>query len=130
MLLSIFISLLIALFAFDRSGNAHFAMARQLARFAPAPELPSIMKAEMILTAVFFLYLPFTHMTHFVGKFFTYHKVRWEDHPNIRGSKIEKAVAEYLGYKLSWSAPHIKAGTSWAEAVSGDSNDSEKGKKS
>ncbi|HPI32184.1 MAG TPA: hypothetical protein PLR32_02635, partial [candidate division Zixibacteria bacterium] len=46
-----------------------------------------------------------THMTHFVGKYFTYHKVRWEDHPNIRGSRIEAAVAKALGYPLTWSAP-------------------------
>ena len=55
-------------------------------------------------------------MTHMFGKYFTYHTVRWEDHPNMRGSKIEKAVIEALGHPLTWAAPHIKKGT-WAEAA-------------
>jgi hypothetical protein len=56
-------------------------------------------------------------MTHFVGKYFTYHKVRWEDHPNIRGGKIEEAITKALGYRISWSAAHIKPGTTWAQAA-------------
>ena len=71
---------------------------------------------HMALAAAFLIYLPFTHMTHFVGKYFTYHKVRWEDPPNIRGSKLEKRINEALGYRIDWAAPHIKKGT-WAEAA-------------
>jgi len=71
---------------------------------------------HMMLAAAFLIYLPFTHMTHFVGKYFTYHKVRWEDHPNLKGSKLEKRINEALGYRINWSAPHIKEGT-WAEAA-------------
>jgi nitrate reductase gamma subunit len=73
--------------------------------------------AHMVLAAAFLIYLPFTHMTHFVGKYFTYHKVRWEDNPNIRGSELEKRITEALGYKINWSAPHIKSGGTWAEAA-------------
>jgi nitrate reductase gamma subunit len=72
---------------------------------------------HMALAAAFLIYLPFTHMTHFVGKYFTYHKVRWEDHPNIKGSDLEKRVNEALGYRINWSAPHIKTGGTWAEAA-------------
>ncbi|UCH84772.1 MAG: respiratory nitrate reductase subunit gamma [Candidatus Latescibacterota bacterium] len=71
---------------------------------------------HMILAAAFLIYLPFTHMTHFVGKYFTYHKVRWEDEANVKGSKLEKRITEALGYRINWSAPHIKKGT-WAEAA-------------
>lgn len=71
---------------------------------------------HMVLAAAFLIYLPFTHMTHFVGKYFTYHKVRWEDHPNLRGSDLEKRITEALGYRINWSAPHIK-GKTWAEAA-------------
>ncbi len=61
--------------------------------------------------------MPFTHMTHVVGKYFTYHKVRWADEPNIRGSEIEKSVESVLGSKITWSAPHIKSGGTWADAA-------------
>lgn len=71
---------------------------------------------HMVLAAAFLIYLPFTHMTHFVGKYFTYHKVRWEDQPNLRGSDLEKRITEALGYRINWSAPHIK-GKTWAEAA-------------
>lgn len=54
-------------------------------------------------------YIPFTHMAHMFMKYFTYHKVRWEDTPNLRGSKIEGAVQANLVYKPTWSAPHIGA---------------------
>lgn len=72
---------------------------------------------HMVLAAAFLIYMPFTHMTHFVGKYFTYHKVRWEDHPNLRGSDLEGRVNEALGYRINWSAPHIKSGGTWAEAA-------------
>jgi nitrate reductase gamma subunit len=92
-----------------------------LITFSPTGSLPAITVVNMALAAVFLLWLPATHMTHFAGKYFTYHKVRWEDHPNIRGSKLEAAITEALGYKIDWSAPHIKKGGTWAEAAT--SND-------
>ena len=72
---------------------------------------------HMILAAAFLIYIPFTHMTHFVGKYFTYHKVRWEDHPNIRGSKLEKtdSGSARLPDQLV-GATHQDGGT-WAEAA-------------
>lgn len=62
-------------------------------------------------------YLPITHMAHMFMKFFTYHKIRWEDAPNLRGSKIEAAVQANLSQKPTWSAPHIGANgkKTWAE---------------
>lgn len=91
--------------------------------FHGAPAMPGAVATLLVLTAVFFLYMPFTHMTHVVGKYFTYHKVRWSDQPNLKGSKIEKAVAEALGYKIEWSAPHIKSGGTWAEAATATEED-------
>lgn len=93
------------------------AFAAGLIRFQPVPALEPVAWVHYLLAAVFLLWLPFTHMTHFVGKYFTYHKVRWEDHPNIRGSRLERAVVDALGYRIDWAAPHIKTGGSWAEAA-------------
>jgi len=73
--------------------------------------------AGIVLSAVLIAYIPFTHMSHFIAKYFSYHRVRWDDHVNARGGTIERQVAEYLQYRPSWSAPHVGADghKTWAE---------------
>lgn len=85
-------------------------------RFDAAEPLSLAVGFQLWILAFIFVYMPFTHMTHFVSKYFTYHKVRWEDEPNIRGSHIEKAVQKALGFNISWEASHIK-GSTWAQAA-------------
>ena len=53
-------------------------------------------------------YIPMTHMSHFVGKYFAYHSIRWADDPNLPGGKDEEIIHEMLNQPVSWSAPHIK----------------------
>lgn len=91
--------------------------AAELMAFAPVSSLPAVAATHYILAGAFLLWLPFTHMTHFVGKYFTYHKIRWEDEPNKKASTLEAAVVKALGYRIIWSAPHIRSGGSWAEAA-------------
>ena len=57
---------------------------------------------------VFMAYMPFTHMAHFVLKWFTYHSIRWNDEPNLAGSKLEKDLIKSLNFKPTWAADHIK----------------------
>ncbi len=73
--------------------------------------------AGFILAAALLAYIPFTHMAHFIAKFFTYHLVRWDDETNPRGGPMETAIAPYLTYKPTWAAPHIGADgrKTWAE---------------
>jgi nitrate reductase gamma subunit len=98
-------------------GYVHLrGFVQSMVTFEPMAPLPTTAVVQLWLFAALLFYFPFTHMTHMFGKYFTYHTVRWEDHPNVRGSKIEKAVIEALGYQLTWAAPHIKKGT-WAEAA-------------
>ncbi len=85
--------------------------------FSTAGPLPAAVSVQLWLVVALLLYFPFTHMTHVFAKYFTYHVVRWADKPNIHGSKIEKAVSKSLGYRIDWSAPHIKSGGTWAEAA-------------
>ena len=82
-------------------------------------EIPGLLAAGLLLSALLAAYIPFTHMSHFVGKYFTYHAVRWDDAVNRRGGAIERKLAEYLTYRPTWAAPHVKAdGTkTWAEVV-------------
>ena len=113
---AIFISGLVFFF----SGNAVEKLITfyySLITFQAMPNLGAAFAVHAVISGLFLLYLPFTHMTHFFMKYFTYHKVRWEDTPNIRGSKLEKRIQEQLSYPVSWSAPHIGADgkKNWAD---------------
>ena len=72
---------------------------------------------NVILLSLFLLYFPITRMMHLFAKYFTYHDVRWEDEQNLKGSKLEKKVKEALNFGVSWSAPHMKTGKTWAEVA-------------
>ncbi len=81
--------------------------------------VPGLFGAGLALSALLAAYIPFTHMSHFVGKYFTYHAVRWDDAVNRRGGEIERTLAEYLTYRPTWAAPHVRADgvRTWAEVV-------------
>ena len=73
----------------------------------------------LLLLSLFLAYMPFTRMLHYVAKYFTYHKVRWDDEPNSRGSKLSQEVSELLTQRESWSGPHIQQGKTWSEQAAG-----------
>jgi nitrate reductase gamma subunit len=70
---------------------------------------------HVILASLFFLYLPWTDMIHFVAKYFTYHEIKWNDSP--KDARMEKELKDLLAQPVSWSAEHIKADgkKSWAD---------------
>lgn len=88
-----------------------------LLRFNTQVPVGALYGTGLILAAVLIAYLPFTHMSHFIAKYFTYHHVRWDDTRNERGSEIEEKIAGYLQYKPTWGAQHIGADgqRTWAE---------------
>jgi nitrate reductase gamma subunit len=114
--------LLIALFAVGLAAwlinDPSFALARgyaaSLLTFAPAA-LPPLMTLEAFLFAAFLIYLPFSRMLHFAAKYFFYHNIMWDDELLVVGGSLDKAIGGYLHYKMSWGAPHLKAGSSWLE---------------
>ncbi len=73
----------------------------------------------LIAAAVLVAYIPLTHMSHFIAKYFTYHSVRWDDQPLAHNQQRARAMAEYLAYRPTWSAAHIRGGgaRTWAEVV-------------
>ncbi|MBZ0264696.1 hypothetical protein K8I28_08495 [bacterium] len=75
---------------------------------SPMPELSAQALNHIGIVLLFVVYLPFTHMTHFFTKYFTYHQVRWED-SNVVG-KMGDQLAAQLDQKVSWGAPHINGG--------------------
>ncbi len=69
----------------------------------------ALLTAEIFLGVILMAYIPMTHMSHFFIKWFTYHKIRWDDENNEVGSEIEKKVMAQCGYPVTWAAPHLKA---------------------
>ncbi len=67
-----------------------------------------LLSLSVVLLSLLVAYIPTTHMSHFVGKYFAYHAIRWRDEPNLRGGDQEAAIEEALQRPVSWSAPHIK----------------------
>lgn len=84
---------------------------------SPAAGIGTPIAAEAALASLFMIYLPFTHMTHFVAKYFTFHQVRWDDAPNLGDSAMQKRIMANLSRRVGWSAPHIQSEKSWAEAA-------------
>ena len=65
-------------------------------------------------------------MRHGLAKYFTYHRVRWEDKPNLRGSEVEKQIVKLLDKRVTWAAPHIQQEKKWSELVTKPPTEHEK----
>jgi len=80
----------------------------------------TILGISVILLSLLLAYIPLTHMSHFVGKYFAYHAVRWNDEPNLPGSGLEASVDDLLSQPVGWAAPHIRNSgerKTWAEVA-------------
>uniref|UniRef100_A0A7J2THL8 Nitrate reductase n=1 Tax=Archaeoglobus fulgidus TaxID=2234 RepID=A0A7J2THL8_ARCFL len=88
---------------------------KALITFSSPPAVSLETQVHIVLLSLLLIYLPFTKMTHFLAKWFTYHKILWEDEP-VMGSEMDEKLKKYLTqYKVKWSAPHIDPNLSWAE---------------
>lgn len=93
-----------------------------LIKFSFAGTISASMMLHILFAVLFVLYLPFTHMTHFVIKYFTYHSIRWNDEPNMPGGKMEEKIAKLLKQPVTWSAKHIGADgkKNWVDIVTSE----------
>ncbi|MBN2242236.1 MAG: hypothetical protein JW793_06060 [Acidobacteria bacterium] len=93
------------------------AFTRGLLSFDTSFETTGLLAAGLVLTGLLVAYIPLTHMSHFIAKYFTYHNIRWDDAANRRGGRIEVKLAECLAYRPTWSAAHIGADgkKTWAD---------------
>jgi len=119
-LLFILVAFLSAGFAWLTTDNS-FGLLREYFRAvlsfsAPAGIQPAV-AAEVAAASLFLIYLPFTHMTHFVAKYFTYHQVRWDDAPNLGDPRMLARLQANLARPVGWSAPHIQPDRNWAEVA-------------
>ena len=105
------------------------AFARGVLTFDTELRFPALLATGLVLGALLVAYIPMTHMSHFIGKYFTYHTVRWDDRPSLKGSTLESKMAEYLTYRPRWAAPHVGADgvKTWADIAS--ANPAQRGKK-
>jgi nitrate reductase gamma subunit len=98
----------------DPSMAISMAFVQGLVTFQPLPLAGDVSQvilsaSTIVLLALLVAYIPLTHMSHFIGKYFAYHAIRWNDAPNLRGGKQEASIEELLKQPVTWSAPHIKA---------------------
>ena len=84
-----------------------------------SPASGLLLDGTILAAAVLVAYIPLTHMSHFFVKWFTWHKLRWDDSANVRGGRIELMIQEALTYPVSWSAPHIAGDgkRTWAQVA-------------
>jgi len=125
LLLAVFLASWGSLLWADPHLRVAAAFVQGLVTLRPVVEVPAWFATQVLLLGVFLAYLPWSHMTHFFAKYFTWHSVRWDDAPNVFGKTYEKRVQKLLMRPVSWSAPHIKGDgkKTWADVVTerGDS---------
>ncbi|MGE5360468.1 MAG: respiratory nitrate reductase subunit gamma [Bacteroidales bacterium] len=93
---------------------------RGLLRFETSLAMPPLLALGVVLACALVAYIPLTHMAHFIGKYFTYHAVRWDDAPMDARGRLARRIAASLATRPTWSAPHVGAdGTrTWAAIAS------------
>ena len=90
------------------------AILRGAATFDAALRPPPLLAFGALSGTLLLAYIPMTHMSHFIAKYFTYHAVRWDERA---AAGLRRRMAEYLTYRPDWSAPHVGADgqRTWAE---------------
>lgn len=121
--------------AVDRDLSRSMAFVGNLVTFNLAPLAGGtvwLTGLSVVLLGGLLAYIPLTHMSHFVGKYFAYHSIRWGDEPNLRGGHFEGEIQELLNQPVSWAAPHIRGNgkKTWAQAATEEMKKPEPKKKS
>jgi nitrate reductase gamma subunit len=99
------------------SGDIGFNYGREIMKnlltFYPI-KAGNVLTVHILLLGALLIYIPQTKMSHYIGKYFSFHKVLWDNEPNLRYSKMEERVKRSLDYNtnISWSAPHINSNSS------------------
>lgn len=117
-LLAVFLTAIFAWLTVDPSFSQLRGVLRGALTFSPPSQVEPAIAVQVVTAALFLIYLPFTHMTHFVAKYFTYHQVRWDDAPGLGDPKVRARMQVNLARPVGWAAPHIQSDKSWAEAAS------------
>ena len=94
----------------DPGFNYNRGVVAAMLAFAPVRAgLP--LTVHLVLFGALLIYIPRTKMSHYIGKYFAYHKVLWDNEPNLKGSALERIVEKNLANRPQdgWSSPHTKS---------------------
>lgn len=90
-----------------------FEIAAAVLTLAPV-DVPPLVVVHLVLLGIMLLYIPLSKMSHYVGKYFAFRSVQWDNNPNLAGSKVDQktraAAAEPV--QAAWSAPHTRPDSS------------------
>ena len=86
-------------------GSDLRVFSREVITFGTDTDITATLAIHVILSLLFLLYLPWTNMTHFIIKYFTYHDVRWDDNPQDIG--LSRKINNLVNQTVKWSSPHI-----------------------
>jgi nitrate reductase gamma subunit len=124
---------LVTFVGFDRNFALVSAFVTNLVTFNLAPVASGgtaglLLLLSVVLLSVLTAYIPTTHMSHFVGKYFAYHSIRWKDDPNLPGGSEEATINELLNKPISWGASHIRGDgkKTWLEAATEEPEEKDK----
>lgn len=78
----------------------------------PAVVTPALYVFVLLLAFISF-YIPLTKLSHYVGKYYTFHSVIWDNRPNLPGSDVEANIIAAANKPknpnaLKWEAPHAQ----------------------
>lgn len=100
----------------DLHFSGYVAFFVGMIQFKPT-EISGLLGVFIFLNALHLIYLPFTPGFHYITRAFAFFGVQWDTRPNMKGGAMEKAISQVLKKRITWSAPHIKAGQTWEEAT-------------
>jgi nitrate reductase gamma subunit len=115
LILALFLTGLLSWALFDHALATEREFFVSLLTYSGVPGISALTVAHILLVLVTAAYLPFTNMMHFFAKWFTYHKIRWDDAPNLRGSNLEGKLGAFHGLPLNWAASHIQELGRWSD---------------
>ena len=115
LILTLFLTGLLSWTLYDHALAVERLFFVSLLTFSGVPGISPLTITHILLVLVTAVYMPFTNMMHFFAKWFTYHKIRWDDTPNLRGSDLEDKLGTNLNLPLSWSSTHIQGLNRWSD---------------
>jgi nitrate reductase gamma subunit len=104
--------------SFGASAANAGSLLRGLISFDTTIRVPALLTAGILLAVAMLAYIPYSHMAHFIAKYFTYHSVRWDDRPS-HGNGFDAQMSRSLAYRPTWAAVHIGADgqKTWADVA-------------
>ena len=115
-LLAVGLTGLLTWFTTGMNFDYGYAMVRAMFTFSPLAAqfggaVPAMLTIHILLLGFISFYIPLSKLSHYVGKFFTFHKVIWDNEPNLPGSKVEANILAAQQKPKDpnakkWAAPH------------------------